>query len=92
MNDPWEVERRELGKRVEALLGPDRWNFRIAAPPNLIFPIRCFHGMLHAIGTLAVALPWRAQLMPIREHLAAELAKLSPREAPRSDRSFGRLA
>ncbi len=51
------MERWDLGGSAEALLGPDLWNFRIAAPPGLNFLMHCFHGMLHAVHTLEVALP-----------------------------------
>ncbi len=89
---PYSLERWNLGERISAVLGEERWNFRIAGPPQLIFLMRMFHGLLHALRALREPLPWKFTLDPIRAQFAKEMAQL-PLETPeRPERGFGRVA
>lgn len=89
---PVDVARWELGARVADILGDDRWNFRIAGPPELIFLMRVFHGIIHALRTLDVPVHWKFLLDPIRAQFADQVAMLALDEAPRPERSFATVA
>lgn len=51
-----------LGSRVEALFGELKWWFRSAGPPELLFLMRAFHGLVAQLETLGVAVSWRQAL------------------------------
>ncbi len=51
----------KLGERVGGILGDDRWNLRIAGPPNFVFVLRAFHGITHYLQGLGVSFDWRTQ-------------------------------
>ncbi|MBI2423099.1 MAG: ABC transporter [Candidatus Hydrogenedentes bacterium] len=59
-----------LGRRIDALLGELKWWFRSAGPPQLLFLLRAFQGLILQLETLEVMLNWRALLV---ETLGAEL-------------------
>ena len=48
-----------LDERVADILGDDRWNFRIAGPPALVFLLRTFHGLTHYLSGLGTPVRWR---------------------------------
>jgi hypothetical protein len=58
----FDVREWKLAERLEAILGSDRWNFRLAGPASLTFFIRSFSGLLHQLGALGVSLDWKAEL------------------------------
>lgn len=43
----------KLSERMQAILGDDRWNFRIAAPPSLLPLMRAFHGLIYYLTKLS---------------------------------------
>ncbi len=89
---PFAIQRWALAERVAAVLGEERWNFRVAGPPEMIFLLRMFHGLLHTLGTLGCPQPWGHILQPIRAQFAPEVAAL-PLEIPqRKERGFGQVA
>lgn len=47
-----------LGDRLGAVLGPDRMTFRTAGPPELIFILRSFQGLLHYLKILDAPVNW----------------------------------
>jgi predicted unusual protein kinase regulating ubiquinone biosynthesis (AarF/ABC1/UbiB family) len=89
---PYHVSRWHLGERVAGVLGEDRWNFRIAGPPSLILLMRMFHGLIHALATLDVELPWRFLLEPIRQQFSQAVDALALAEPPQPARGFGNVA
>ena len=89
---PYDITRWHLGERVADVLGDDRWNFRVAGPPEIIFMMRMFHGLLHALRTLGGPQNWHHLMAPIRTHFAAETAALQVSTPPRQDGGFGQLA
>ncbi|HKP96748.1 MAG TPA: AarF/UbiB family protein [Fibrobacteria bacterium] len=52
---PFDFSRWRRRERVEALLGPERWNFMIAAPPPLFFVLRALQGIFLYSGYLGVS-------------------------------------
>lgn len=48
----------QAGERIQALLGEERWWFRSSAPPDSLFLIRAFQGLLVQLEELGVGLPW----------------------------------
>jgi predicted unusual protein kinase regulating ubiquinone biosynthesis (AarF/ABC1/UbiB family) len=53
----YDVRSWKLSERVSDILGDDRWNFRLAGPPSLVFLLRAFHGLkfyLEGLGTPAL--------------------------------------
>ncbi len=89
---PYDVNRWELGGRVAAVLGEDRWNFRVAGPPELILLMRMFHGLIHTLRSLKVAIPWNFYVEPICAQFAEDMAAL-PLEVPeRPERGFASVA
>lgn len=89
---PYPVERWQLGERVAAVLGEDRWNFRAAGPPEMILLMRLFHGIIHALRTLEVGVNWKFAMDPIRAQFAGDIAGLRPDVPERQERSFGTMA
>lgn len=81
-----------LGERVADILGEERWNFRVAGPARLIWLMRVFHGLIHALRTLGQPVPWRHALAPVRRDLDGAAAALRPPVAARRERSFATMA
>jgi hypothetical protein len=52
-------------ERVASLLGAERWNFMLAAPPTLLFLMRAFKGLFHYVELLG----GRAPFGPIRREI-----------------------
>ncbi len=65
---PYDVSRWRLGERIGDILGDDRWNFRIAGAPQLIFLLRAMHGLNFYLQGLGQAVSWSHELKP---HLQA---------------------
>jgi predicted unusual protein kinase regulating ubiquinone biosynthesis (AarF/ABC1/UbiB family) len=51
-----------LGERVESVLGEFRWNFRIAGPPEMIYFMRAFQGLIQYLKALDAPVNWREAL------------------------------
>lgn len=73
---PYDVRDWELGKRFADILGDDRWNFRIAGPPSLIFLLRAFHGLLFYVGGLPARAAWNQIIEPLFEQFAGPMQNL----------------
>lgn len=92
MAGPYSTRRWELGPRVSDVLGDHRWNFRVAGPPGLIFLMRMFHGLLHAMSTLRAEVNWKHLTEPILEQFAREMEQLELEESTGPGRSFANVA
>lgn len=51
-----------VADRLAEALGDDRWTFRFAGPPTLLFLIRAFQGLVVHARALDVSLDWHAEL------------------------------
>lgn len=54
----FDINQWQLGVRLKETLGEQRMTFRCAAPPELIFWIRAFHGVVHYMNAFDANLDW----------------------------------
>ena len=47
------------GERLAQILGPHRMAFRLAGPPEILFFLRTFQGVVHYLNLLAAPVAWR---------------------------------
>lgn len=73
---PFDVAGWQLGERVGDILGEDRWNFRIAGPPQLIFLLRAIHGLKYYLQGLGEPVSWHRALRPYLRTMNTELDRL----------------
>ena len=65
--EPFCLDRRfdlrswRLGERVEEHLGEFRWNFRMAGPPELIFFMRAYQGLIQYLKALDAPVNWQEE-------------------------------
>lgn len=60
----YDVRNWNLSQRLADLLGEHRLNYRIAAPPGMVYLVRAFQGLLAYLHALDVSIDWRQQLPP----------------------------
>lgn len=60
--DPTDWNRNE---RLADLLGDDRWNFRLSAPADMVFLVRCFQGLLFYLNRWKTNISWHLLLQPL---------------------------
>jgi len=89
---PYPMEDWRLAERVGDVLGDDRWNFRIAGPPALVFLLRAWHGLKHYLDGLAAPVPWQRVIEPILAARAADLDRLQLPEDEAGREDFTSLA
>jgi len=65
-----------LGERMGDILGSDRWNFRIAGPPDLIWLLRAFRGVSYYLSRMDAYVSWEFAIRPFLTERAAELAAI----------------
>lgn len=80
---PYDVAKWNLSKRVEDILGNDRWNFRMAGPAALIFLMRAFGGLNYFLAGLESPIFWKRALQPMLVSLAKGMQQLQL-EAPQA--------
>jgi len=81
-----------LGERVEDILQGDRWNFRIAGPPSMVFLLRAFHSLKFYLEGLNVCAPWKNLLAPHLQRLDSKMNDLELPETRPGDVGFASLA
>lgn len=59
---PFSLAAWDPGARSAEILGELRWNFRFAGPPELLFLLRAYRGLLAYLRALAVPVDWRRVL------------------------------
>jgi len=88
---PYDMCDWKLSERLEAVLGVDRWNFRIAGPASFIFILRSFQGLTHYMNGLGTARSWQTAFGNAICPLQFQIDHLKvPSVATRSD--FGGLS
>jgi len=60
------VREWRLSERVQEILGDFRWNFRMAGPPELIYFIRAFQGLVQYLDALGTHVDWHSAYESIR--------------------------
>jgi predicted unusual protein kinase regulating ubiquinone biosynthesis (AarF/ABC1/UbiB family) len=68
---PFDAATWLVADRLAAALGDDRWTFRFAGPPALLFLIRAFQGLVVYARALDAAVDWRAELHAVPAPAAA---------------------
>lgn len=71
---PFDAARWQVADRLADALGDDRWTFRFAGPPSLLFLIRAFQGLVVHARLLDAAVDWRAELSALTPPAAAPAA------------------
>lgn len=56
--EPFDCSQWRLSKRIEEILGDDRWNFRFAGPASLLFFVRALSGLLVHLTALDARFSW----------------------------------
>ena len=62
---PFDLEGWNMGPRVSATLGDDRWNLRFAGPPQFVFLMRAFHGLLKYLEFFQTPVDWQQTLRDV---------------------------
>jgi hypothetical protein len=52
------VQQWRLSERVQEILGDFRWNFRMAGPPDLMYFMRAFQGLVQYLEALETQVDW----------------------------------
>ena len=89
---PYDLSNWNLGNRVSAVLGEDRWNFRIAGPPEMIYLMRLFQGLLYTLKKLNVPINWNNALASTLTHFEGQLAAIKPKFEELPARGFSLVA
>jgi predicted unusual protein kinase regulating ubiquinone biosynthesis (AarF/ABC1/UbiB family) len=89
---PFDLKQWRLEERLSDVLGDDRWNFRFAGPPEMIFLMRAFHGLLFYLRGLDCPVNWRRTLWPCMHGLSSDMASLPMPVSTRANRDFRSLA
>lgn len=88
---PYDMNDWNLGERMSAVLDEDRWNFRIAGPPELIFLMRAFHGLSFYLKGLQVSAHWQKPFRAVIEPLLDDMQSV-PLPETRSHTCFESLS
>ena len=89
---PYNLSEWKLKERVADILGEDRWNFRIAGPPHLVFLLRAFHGLTYYLEGLNADLFWSRPFDDVVQQLSPQWQNLQLRTPEIDVPSFGSLA
>jgi len=81
-----------LSERLSDVLGEDRWNFRVAGSPELIFLLRAFHGLSYYLRGLQTPVSWSRALGPCLDSLKDDLDALPTGSPPPAPCAFQSLA
>jgi predicted unusual protein kinase regulating ubiquinone biosynthesis (AarF/ABC1/UbiB family) len=82
----------QLGERSDAILGDDRWNFRMSGPAGMILVLRAFRGLIYYLEKLDTDAWWSGRLAPVMARHAAELNDLDLSEFESNTNAFDTLA
>lgn len=58
----FDVDSWSLGTEFRKILGDDRWNFRLAGPPELLLFVRAFHATVRQLSLLGARVDWGREL------------------------------
>ena len=90
MDRPYNLEGWRLSDRMQQLLGNLRWNFRMAAPPSLLFLMRAFTGLCYFLRKLQIKVNWSRALSPVLDSRKKDLENFALPEVLQS--AFSGLA
>jgi predicted unusual protein kinase regulating ubiquinone biosynthesis (AarF/ABC1/UbiB family) len=78
--------------KINHILGDQRWNFRFAGPPRIMFLVRMFQGLLYYLQQWQVNLAWKPLIEEILRDLDSELDNLKIEPIPGEHISFQSIA
>lgn len=81
-----------LKDRVSDVLGDDRWNFRLAGPPPLVYLVRAFHGLIYYLTELGMPIAWRREFEDIAEALRPSCQQVVLPQLTSASSSFDTMA
>lgn len=87
----YDISSWRLRDRMANVLGEDRWNFRIAGPPRLIFLMRAFHGLTYYLRGLDAKSNWRELFEACTESILGD-ATIQPNAPVHAACDFSTLA
>ncbi|MSU60941.1 MAG: hypothetical protein EXS31_00870 [Pedosphaera sp.] len=70
MDGRYDVRKWNLSQRLADILGEHRLNYRIAAPPGMVYLVRAFQGLLAYLHALDVTVDWRRQMPSVCQRKA----------------------
>ncbi len=88
----YDIRDWRLGERVSDVLGEDRWNFRMAGPPELIFLMRAFHALIYYLEGLQACTSWSHVIRPLLKRYADDMQNLQLPKSEHVAQSFAGLA
>jgi len=88
----YDVAQWRLGERVADVLGDQRWNFRIAGPPALVFLLRSLHGLSTYLHGLQTPVFWNRAIDPCLTALSHEMDGLQVERPRAASNDFSSLA
>lgn len=89
---PYRLASWDRKRRVDDILGENRWNFRLSGPPPLMFLMRGFHGLIYYLDRLDVDVDWAQLYRPVAAKLATARALFRPPAVKESGADFAALA
>lgn len=89
---PYDLANWKLSERIAGVLGDDRWNFRIAGPPKLIFLLRAFQGAMFYLKGLKSPVRWKSRLESIAAKNIERFNRLAIESDPAHSPEFSTVA
>jgi hypothetical protein len=93
-SEPVVASALQMGAKVQALLGEDRWNFRFAGPAHLLFFLRAYQGLLQYLKALETPICWRELLeeyAPAKVFTEEEPLARTEKTSPPTSKHFLRI-
>lgn len=91
-NHPYCVGQWRLSERLADVLGDERWNFRMAGPPEIILLLRAFHGIRYYLQAMNQPVAWQPIVEWHLSRLQDEMNRLPLPMANEPRHDFGSLA
>jgi predicted unusual protein kinase regulating ubiquinone biosynthesis (AarF/ABC1/UbiB family) len=81
---PYNVNNWRMNERFDQIVGDMKWWFRSSAPPQMIFLMRIFHGLITMLNRLDVSLSWKLMMDNILSDIYPQAKSLILPEADQS--------
>jgi HPt (histidine-containing phosphotransfer) domain-containing protein len=92
-DEPFDISRWQVRDSIAELLGEHRMNYRLAGPPEMIYLLRSFQGLLHYLKALNTPVNWYRLFRETRMNELAGSPPVAPIvSAPTADNKGGMLS
>lgn len=88
----FDVSQWQRSQKIDHILGEYRWNFRFAGPPQLMFLVRMFQGMLFYLKQWQVQLAWQPLIFEQINALSSEINNVAIAEVRGDKVTFQAMA